>query len=103
MYYQNMYFKGGARMFIENIVILEHHLTQRTNCYILNGLMLYVKGFPRLLRLPAKNIKQQIYYFANWKPLPNVIVFLYNQLDSTAVLHMHPPTQPITTNIVMTT
>ena len=65
--------------------------------------MLYVKGFPRSLRLPVKKIKQQIYYFANWKPLPNVIVFLYSQLDSTAVLHMQPPTQSITTTIVMTT
>ena len=65
MYYQNMYFKGEARIFVEGIVILEHHLTQRTNCHILNSLMRYVKGFPKLQRLPVKKIKQQIYYFAN--------------------------------------
>jgi len=98
-----MYFKGGPRLFVEGIVILDNHLTQRKNCHILNGLMLYVKGFPKSLRLPVKKIKQQIYYFASWKPLPNVIVFLYSQLDSAAVLHMQPPTQSITTTIAMTT
>jgi len=57
VYYQNMYFKGGAKLFVEDIVILDHHLKQSKNCHILNSLILYVKGFPRSLRLPVKKIK----------------------------------------------